>query len=76
LHRGALRADAASVDQPHLAQPGVARGVQVRVHHRQDIARRERMQIEHLLDRHHNGVVVWVHGGALGLGSWVLGLES
>ena len=51
LHDAALHAAAAAVDEAHLAQAGLGRGVDVLVDHRRDIARRERVQVELGFDR-------------------------
>jgi hypothetical protein len=46
LDVGALHAFAAPVNQPDLAEPRAARGVQVFVDNRDDVARREAVQID------------------------------
>jgi hypothetical protein len=51
LDDGALDAATAPVDQAHLAEPSGVSGCDVLLDDRADVARRERMQIEHVLDR-------------------------
>ena len=50
LHDAALNALAAPVNQPDLTQPGLVRRVDVFLHHRRDVARRERMEVEMVFD--------------------------
>ena len=58
LDDGALHADAAAVDQPHFGKPSGMRGVQVFGDDRGDVARRERVEIERILDRDADRLVV------------------
>ena len=58
LHDLSLDADAATVDQPHLGKPSGVCGVQVFGDDRGDVARRERVQIERILDRDADRLVV------------------
>jgi hypothetical protein len=51
LHDRALDADPASVDQTHLAKAALVRGREVLLHDGRHVARRERMQIDRVLDR-------------------------
>ena len=51
LHDAALNAFAPAVNQPHLAQPGLVGGVHVFLDDGLDVARRERVKIERVLDR-------------------------
>jgi len=51
LHLGALHALAAPVNQPDLAEPRVARRVQVLINDRHDVARRETVEIDGVFDR-------------------------
>ena len=51
LHDAALNALAAAVNQPHLAQSRLVRGVHVLLDDRLDVARREGVEIEGRLDR-------------------------
>jgi hypothetical protein len=58
LHDAALHADTAAVDQPDLGEsPGVGRFQVVR-DDRGDVARREGVKIERILDRDADGLVV------------------
>jgi hypothetical protein len=57
LHGGALHALAAAVNQPHLAKPCLVRGMQVVVHHRDHITRREGMKVDGIFDGDPNGLV-------------------
>src|SRR5207249_7620528 len=52
-----LNADAAAVDQPDLAEPPRGSRLEVLVDDRGDIARRERMEIQRILDRDADGLV-------------------
>ena len=54
VHDRALDADAASVDQPDLAEPALPRSRQILLDDRHDVARRERVQIQRVLDRDPN----------------------
>ena len=58
LHDRALNADAPAMNQTYLGEPALVRGRQVIVDHRRNIARRERMQVEGVLDGDRDGVVV------------------
>ena len=51
LHHPALDADAATVNQSHLAQPRGVRGTHVLVDHRSDIRGQERVEVEASFDR-------------------------
>ena len=51
LNDAALNALAASVDQPHFAEPGFVRGIDVLFDDGCDVARRERVEIERVFDR-------------------------
>ena len=65
----ALHAGAATMDESHLVQVPRVRCVEVLVHHRRDVARREGVQVDLVLDGHHDGRVGAVGGvGAAGLG--------
>jgi hypothetical protein len=62
LHDAALHADTAAVDQPDLGEsPGVGRFQVVR-DDRGDVARREGVKIERILDRDADGLVVYSRG--------------
>jgi hypothetical protein len=50
-HDLALRADAAAVDQPDLAQPRLGGLIEVGLGDRADLARRERVQIDRVFER-------------------------
>src|SRR4029453_4520692 len=54
LNDAALNASPATVNQPHFAQTGLSRGVDVVGDDARDIARRERVQIELGFDREVN----------------------
>jgi hypothetical protein len=58
LHDLSLNADAATVDQPHLGESSGVCGVQVFGDDRGHVARRERVQIERVLDRDADRLVV------------------
>ena len=51
LDDAALNALAASVDQPHFAEPGFVRGTDVLLDDGCDVARRERVKVERVFDR-------------------------
>src|SRR5262245_30123583 len=51
LHARALDADAAAVNQPHFAEARIVGRAQVLVHHRRNVARCERVEVEDILDR-------------------------
>jgi hypothetical protein len=62
LHDPALYADPPAVDQPHLDEsPGVG-GFEVVRDDRGDVARREGVKIERILDRDADGLVVYSRG--------------
>jgi hypothetical protein len=51
LHDAALNAATAPVNDPHFEQTGLAGGVHVLFDDRRDVARREGVQVELVLDR-------------------------
>jgi len=62
LHDRALDADPTTVDQPHLDEsPGVG-GFQIVRDDRGNVARREGVQIQRILDRDADGLVVYSRG--------------
>ena len=61
LHDPALDSPPSPVDQTHLTQAGRMRGAEVLMNDGRDVARREGMQIERVLDRDRHRVFV-VHG--------------
>jgi len=58
LHDAALHAAAAAVNQPHFAQAGGSGGVDVLLHDRRNVPRRERVQIELGFYRNPDGPVL------------------
>src|SRR5881227_1970085 len=56
-HDPALDADAATVDQPHLREAARVRGLEVLGDDGRDVARRERVQVQRVLDREGDGLV-------------------
>jgi hypothetical protein len=52
LHESALHALAAPVNQPDLPKPRCVSRPDVLFHHVDDVARRERVEIQRILDRH------------------------
>ena len=50
LHHAALNALAAAMNQPDLTQSGLVRRVDVFLHHRRDVARRKRVEVEVIFD--------------------------
>lgn len=65
LDDGTLDADAAAVDQPHFAEAARLRRLQVLVDDRRYVARLERVEIEGVLDRQLDGLVVYSCGPAI-----------
>ena len=61
----ALDADAAAVDQPHLAEPAHVGGLEVLGDDRRDVARDERVQVEGVLDRDPDGLVAYSRGPSI-----------
>ena len=61
-----LEADAATVNQPDLAEAGLDGRLEIGLHRGRDLARREGMQVERVFDRHDDRlrVVFLVHGDA------------
>jgi len=57
LNDFALNPDAPAVDQPDLGEPARGRRVQVLVDDRGNITRRERVEVERILDRDANRLV-------------------
>src|SRR5438552_8230575 len=60
--RAPLHAPAAAVDQPDLAEARLQGGFEVGLHDRRDLARREGVQVERVLDRYDDGAA---HGRAV-----------
>ena len=58
LHDAALHAEATTVDETDLAQPGGMRFVDVLFHHRRDVAWRERVEVESAFDREPERVLI------------------
>ena len=58
MHRGALDADPPPMNQPHFAKTPLVGRPQVLIHDRPHVARRERVQIERILDRDVDRLVV------------------
>ena len=56
LHARPLHADAAPVNQPHVAQSRLMRRQQVLVHDRRDISRRKCVEVEDVLDADTMGI--------------------
>ncbi len=54
----ALHADPPPMDQPNFAEATRPRGREIFLHHRADICGRESVQIERVLDRDREGLVV------------------
>ncbi len=54
----ALHADPPPMDQPNFAEAARPRGREVFLHHRADVPGREGVQIERILDRDPEGLVV------------------
>jgi len=67
LHDGALHTKATTVDETDLAQAGGMCFVDVLFHHRRDVARRERMEIESALDGDPKRVLI-LHAYGVGIG--------
>jgi len=65
LNETALHAPAPAVDQADLAQPGLVGGSHVLVDDGLDVGGRERVQVEHVFDRHAYGI-----GFVVGHGFW------
>lgn len=63
LHETALHAPAPSVDQADFPEPRRVGCLQVLVDDRSNVGRRERVQVDHILDRHADGVEVVVGHG-------------
>lgn len=63
-----LHAASASVDDANLGQTAGGRGVDVFLHHRSDVARGERVEIELVLDRNANRL--FSHVDALSFQLW------
>src|SRR6185503_18651808 len=62
--RPPLGADALAVDDAHLAEAARRRLLKVLAHHRPDIARGERVEVEGVLDRQDDRLsLLLVHGG-------------
>ena len=57
VNPAALHALAASVDQPHLAESFLERGVEVRIDDLQNLARLEVVQVNGVFDRKNDGLV-------------------
>ena len=53
----ALHADAAAVDQPDLTEPARGSRLEILVDDRGNVARRERVEIQRILDRDADGLV-------------------
>ncbi len=62
LHDFPLDADPSAVDQPHLDESHRLGGLQVVGDDRSDIARREGVEIQRILDRDASGLVVYSRG--------------
>jgi hypothetical protein len=62
LHDPALDADPATVDQPHLEESPLVGGFEIVRDDRRDVARREGVKIERILDRDADGLVVYSRG--------------
>ena len=58
MDRGALHPDAATVNQADLAESPLVGRLQILVDHRSHVPRRERVQIERVLDGNPNRLVV------------------
>ena len=65
LHDSALDADPATVDQPHLDESPLMGGFEIVRDDRRDVARREGVKIERILDRDADGLVVYSRGPAM-----------
>ena len=57
LHDPALHAAPAPVDEAHFAEAAPGGGVDVLADDRRDVARRERVEIQRILDRDADGLV-------------------
>jgi len=62
LHDRALDADPTTVDQPHLDESPSAGGFQIVRDDRGNVARREGVKIQRILDRDADGLVVYSRG--------------
>jgi len=62
LHDRALDADPTTVDQPHLDESAGVGGFQIVRDDRGNVARREGMQIQRILDRDADRLVVYSRG--------------
>ena len=67
VHDAALHTEATTVDETDLAQAGGMCFVDVLFHHRRDVARRERMEIESALDGDPKRVLI-LHAYGVGIG--------
>ncbi len=61
-HDPALDAGAATVDQPHLGEAAGVSGLEVLGNDGRNVARGERVQVERVLDRDPDGLVVYSRG--------------
>lgn len=62
LHDLPLDPDPAAVDQPHLDESPGLRGFQIVGDDRGDVSRRERVQVQRILDRDADGLLVYSRG--------------
>ena len=67
VHDAALHTEATTVDETDLAQAGGMRFIDVLFHHRRDIARRERMEVENAFDWNPKRVLI-LHSYRVGIG--------